>query len=357
MQAKQLQSLGTVTMLLALLVPCGMCLFYLNWQPRLDEDQYAWLAESSAPTSTGLALTWLGRAGVYLSDGDTKLLIDPFFSRPALTRIVLGELRPDPERIRSALKRAGIDEVDAVIVTHAHFDHALDAPWLAEHFDALFVGSPSAANLARGQGLAEPLIREVGDATQLRLGEFRLRFPRSEHAPLPPLLAQLSGVGRSVERPLRLPASAQHFRQGPLRALHVVHPQGRVLIHGSAGFDPDALAQRDADLVLTSVAGLSYQSQDYQENFVQRGVTAVEPEWVVPMDWDDVTRPVSEQSPPPPLLLDNTPAALRQLDDKLEESGTRMQLTRPLRRLRLVTTDNRTRLNHDPVRRTAPHKP
>lgn len=347
MQAQLLQRLGTVTMLLALLVPFGACLFYLNWQPRLDEDQHTWLAESSAPTSKGLTLTWLGGTGVYLSDGDTKLLIDPFFSRPPLTRIVLGELRPDPERIRSALKRAGIDEVDAVIVTHAHFDHALDAPWIADHFDARFLGSPSAAKMARGQGLAEPLIREVGDAAQLRLGDFRLRFPGSEHVPLPPLLERLSGVDRGIEQPLPLPASVQHFRQGPQRALHVTHPQGRVLIHGSAGFEPGALAQLDADLVLTSVAGLSHQSQDYQEDFVQHGVKAVEPEWVVPMEWDDFTRPVVEQVPPPPLLLGNAPGSLRILDQALEPTASRLQLTRPLWRLRLMRSGDEMELVHD----------
>jgi L-ascorbate metabolism protein UlaG (beta-lactamase superfamily) len=350
MQAKHLQRLGTASMLLVLLASFGACLFYLNWQPRLDEDRHAWVPRSTLSTSAGLTLRWLGAAGVYLTDGDTTLLVDPFFTRPTLTRLVLGKLRPEPTRIRSALKRAGVDDVDAVIVTHAHFDHALDAPWIADHFDARFLGSPSAANLARGQGLSEALIREVDDRAHLRVGAFRLRFPPSRHVPLPPLLAPLSGANHRIERPLPVPAGISHFRQGRQRSLHVTHPQGRVLIHGSAGVEPGALKDLQANLVLTSVARLSQQSQDYQQDFVQHGVKTLKPDWVVPMDWDDFTRPVGKTVPPPSLLLGNAPGSLRSLDRALEPTASRLQLTRPLWRLRLVRSGDGVELTRDASR-------
>lgn len=348
MQTQQLQRLGTVTIFLVLLVPFGAFLFYLNWHPDLDEDRHDWVPESSASAPQGLTLMWLGAAGVYVNDGDKALLIDPFFTRPPLSRIVFGKLEPDPERIRAALERAGIDELDAVIVTHAHFDHALDAPWLADHFNALLLGSPSTANLARGQGLAEALIREVDDNAPLHIGEFRLRFPRSNHVPLPPLLARLSGVDRDIERPLTLPARAPDFREGHHRAVHLAHPRGKVLVQASAGHEPGALSGLNTDLVLTSIAGLGKQSRKYRREFVQHGLEAGQPEWILPMDWDHFAHPVSEDVSPPPLLLGNVRGSLRALNQILADTAARVRLTRPLWRLRLVRSGDKVELIHDP---------
>ena len=344
MQTQQLQRLRTVTIFLVLLVPFGAFLFYLNWHPGLAEDHHDWVRQSSEPVPAGLTLMWLGAAGVYVSDGDTALVIDGFFTRPPLTQIVFGELEPEPERIRTALEQAGIDELDAVIVTHSHFDHALDAPWIADHFDALLLGSPSAANLARGKGLAEALIREVDDDAALRMGEFRLRFPRSGHAPLPPLLARLAGVNRSIDRPLTLPAPARKFRKGSLCSVHLTHPQGKVLVQPSAGHEPGALSGLEADVVLTSIAGLEKQSRAYQREFVQHGLQASHPEWILPVDWDDFTRPVSEEVPAPSLLLGNVRSSLR----VLEEAAPRVLLTRPLWRMRLMRSGEDMELTRDP---------
>jgi L-ascorbate metabolism protein UlaG (beta-lactamase superfamily) len=348
MQPQQLQRLGTVTIFLVLLVPFGAFLVYLNWHPGIEPERHDWIPRSTEPAPEGLTLMWLGAAGVYVSDGDTALLIDGFFTRPRLTRIVFGELEPDPERIRAALEKAGIKELDAVIATHAHFDHALDAPWIAEHFNALLLGSSSVANLARGQGLAEALIREVDDGASFRMGEFRLRFPRSKHVPLPPLFARLAGADRSIERPLVLPAPARDFHGGPHRAVHLAHPRGKVLIQASAGHEPGALTGLDTDVILTSVAGLEKQSQTYQSEFVQHGLQASQPEWVLPMDWDHLARPVSGDAPPQPLLLGNVRGSLRVLEQALEDAAARVRLTRPLWRLRLVGSGQDMELLHDP---------
>ena len=71
---------------------------------------------------------WLGHAGILLRQGGTTVLVDPVLSERIGPRIggrVIG-----PGRLQDApVGVEGLPEVDAVLITHAHFDH-LDRPTL-----------------------------------------------------------------------------------------------------------------------------------------------------------------------------------------------------------------------------------
>lgn len=71
----------------------------------------------------GLTLTFLGHAGFHLSDGRHAVVIDPFLTdNPVATA--------KPEDIRC----------DAVVLTHGHFDHLMDAAAIAKRNDATVYG-------------------------------------------------------------------------------------------------------------------------------------------------------------------------------------------------------------------------
>ncbi|MFC0452562.1 MBL fold metallo-hydrolase [Rhodococcus jostii] len=76
--------------------------------------------------------TFLGVSTVLLSDGETAVMTDGFFSRPPLLRSVLRPLRPDRAAIDRALARVRTDRLAAVLVAHSHYDHALDSPIVAQ---------------------------------------------------------------------------------------------------------------------------------------------------------------------------------------------------------------------------------
>ena len=68
----------------------------------------------------GRAITWLGSAGLRIDIGDgQRIYVDPWLDSPAFPPD-----QRDPERI------------DAILVTHAHIDHALSAPALSLQYDA-----------------------------------------------------------------------------------------------------------------------------------------------------------------------------------------------------------------------------
>lgn len=71
-------------------------------------------------------MIWLGIAGFAFTFGRTRLLINPFFSRPPAARLFAGRVSPDAD----ALREHGTD-CDAILISHAHFDDFMDAPAIA----------------------------------------------------------------------------------------------------------------------------------------------------------------------------------------------------------------------------------
>ena len=66
-------------------------------------------ARFDVPAATGdFGVTFLGVASLLLDDGDTAVMTDGFFSRPALRKVAFGKLAPNPHRIDCALARLGL---------------------------------------------------------------------------------------------------------------------------------------------------------------------------------------------------------------------------------------------------------
>ena len=116
-------------------------------------------------TTTGaVTVTFLGNTTLLITDGQTSLMTDGFFTRPDMASLLFGRLEPDSGLIRAALQRAGVTRLAAVIPAHSHHDHAMDAPEVARQTGALLLGSASSANIGRGWGLPESQIRVVEPA-------------------------------------------------------------------------------------------------------------------------------------------------------------------------------------------------
>ena len=130
-----------------------------------------------------LCITWLGTAGVLIEAGHDGILIDPYVSREGMLRVFLGlPLRPDQKAIDKWLARLET-KIHAVIVSHSHFDHCLDAPYFALKTKALFIGSKSALNVGRGVPLEEKYLQEAEIGRDMNIGPFTLKFIESAHGP------------------------------------------------------------------------------------------------------------------------------------------------------------------------------
>jgi len=69
------------------------------------------------------------------------LLVDPYFTRAGLTAVALQQrIEPNEARIAFGLQHVR-PRADAVLVTHAHFDHLLDVPEIMRQTNARLVAS------------------------------------------------------------------------------------------------------------------------------------------------------------------------------------------------------------------------
>ena len=198
-------------------------------------------------------VVWMGTAGLYVTDGETGLYIDPFVSRYGLLKVGLGfGLNPEHDLIDKWIKITGGARASAVLVGHSHYDHAMDAPYFAARTGAVIAGSESTANVARGAGIPEGKIRVFADGQQMAIGKFTATFIKSVHSPA--FFGRIPWQGE-INEPLRPAAAASAYREGGTYAIVLAHPKGTLLHYGSAGIKPGSLDNVSADVVFLSLGG------------------------------------------------------------------------------------------------------
>ena len=103
----------------------------------------------------GLRIRWLGTFGYEISDAQTTILIDPFISRPKHTELLKPILIDTIAVQRYLFSTIDLDKLAAILVTHCHYDHLEDVPYiLAQYPNAtnrpLVVGDTNTSRIIHG---------------------------------------------------------------------------------------------------------------------------------------------------------------------------------------------------------------
>lgn len=289
-----------VTLLVIAIFGAGGLL--MLWRDRASLDNVTW-ATAPEPGEAALTVTWLGVTTVLIDDGETQLLVDGFFSRPSLVDGLLGRpVTNDAATINAAIYEYKVRNLAAVIPVHSHFDHAMDVGEIALRSKASVVGSESTANIARGAGVPEDQLVAATPGDTYKFGEFSVRLLESRHGPVG--WRGSVPLPGSIDEPLVMPAPIQSMRAGAVYTIVIEHPRGTTVVQGSSGYVEDALEGVEADLVLLCSFGLSSLGRDYAEKYWQELVTKTGARAVIPMHFDDLTRPFGEIVPIPRFLDD-----------------------------------------------------
>lgn len=240
-----------------------------------------------------ITVTFLGTSSLYITDGQTHLLVDGFFSRPGL--LTTFYLDPDFSLIDAGLERLGRPPLNAVFVVHSHHDHVMDAPYIAYRTGAYLFGSPSTYNVVKGYGL-ERSIRfvEAEYNTTAAFGGFNVTFRQSLHAQTFLTNAEQPGF---ITQPLRrrpLGYSVLDFKEGRVYSLHFAHQSGyQFIVHASDNIGDATLAGLRADVVFLG-AGTSYRQTDRDwERYLTLAVDRTYARMVIPIHWDNFFRPLA----------------------------------------------------------------
>lgn len=308
-----------IAAVLLLLITAAAVYIYHGLSNRPDIDAFNEFKTFSKSTrDPGLRATFLGVSTLLLDDGETAILTDGFFTRPNSRQLLLEKIAPDKTIIEKSLQRAGITRLAAVIVNHSHYDHVMDSPEVAARTGAVLIGSESTANVGRGWGLPDSQIAVHRAGDVMTFGRFRITLLPGRHVPSP-------FTGGEITEPLKPPVRANAYLEGGSFMVLVDHGDRRMLINASAGFVPDAMNGK-ADVVFLGIGQLGKRPVSYMEDYWREVVDKPGARRVIPIHWDDFTRPLDQPLVPLPNLLDDFAASMKFLNDRGRASGIDIKL-------------------------------
>ena len=285
---------------LAVLAAVGFFFFlsYLTRTADLTPYQHLFATDQPAPAGEVTA-RFMGVSTLHISDGETDLMVDGFFSRPSLLSVGMGPVEPDEGIIDKALARAGITRLDAIFPVHSHYDHAMDTPMVALKTGADVLGSPTTSWIARGGGVPEDKIITVEAGKPYRYGKFTLRFLPSAHAPV----ATQGQMKDRLDVPLVPPATVFDYPTGIAWSILISHDgSGTMLIQGSAGYVQNNLQGARVDTVFLGMGGLGALPEDHVEAYWEEMVLKTHATHVYGTHWDDFFRPLPLEEGDDPLM-------------------------------------------------------
>ena len=250
---------------------------------------------------------YLGVGGLLFRRGDDVIMTPPFYSNSGLIGPLFGvPIRPDTNRIEEFLPP--VNDVDAILVGHAHYDHLMDVPYIANYHatNAVIFGSDTAKNIVAAEVAESRLYSVECDAGEFRqdgsAGEWlslantrvRIMALKSEHAPhVGPIKLFTGKVTRTLKT---LPECAHAWEEGQTLAYivdflgHDEQVAFRIVYHDSAVNSPrfggmPKLPQRDQrqpDLLVVAMA-----SSGNVDNYPEGLVCQLKPKNVIVCHWED----------------------------------------------------------------------
>ncbi|WP_103337556.1 MBL fold metallo-hydrolase [Amycolatopsis sp. CA-126428] len=252
---------------------------------------------SAAAGGSGMVLRWWGNNGWEIRIGSKTILIDPW-----LTRFKTGTYTPagaDP-RTPLAVNRALIDDyldrgvlrADHILVTHGHYDHLTDVPYLAERTGATIIGTETHLSLMAAMGAPEAQLAIATGGEDLTFDGYSIRVLRSLHSATGSR-AQVAFPGtRPLSRRDR-PRVISDLLEGGTLAYLVSGGGASVLDFGGSNYIESELAGLRPDVVLLPPGGAKV--REYVPRLLR---TLGGPRWVAATHWDDFDLPLGQAHDP-----------------------------------------------------------
>jgi L-ascorbate metabolism protein UlaG (beta-lactamase superfamily) len=235
---------------------------------------------------------WFGTSGWRIDVGSRTLLVDPYLSR---FRTGLAEGKFDPGTrltVDTAVVDQHVGKPETVLVTHSHWDHFNDVPYISGTAGARVIGTMTTYNLALAYGVASSRLSPVKGGEVLDFGDYTVEVVSSLHSRNAAYSLAFPGV--RLSRPEK-PQTIADLPEGDTLAFQVAIKGGpSVFFMGASDF-----AERNLTGLAPDVAMIAIPASDATHDYTARLLTALDrPATVVPVHWDNFEVPL--RNPPTP---------------------------------------------------------
>lgn len=298
-------------------------LYFASPAAKMDGYVKYYTNDTSTLKSGNVRITYFGVSTLLLDDGETQILIDGFFSRPSILKVLASRISTDTSIVTRVISQYGIDKLKAVFVTHSHYEHALDAAYIAKKTNSDLLGSLSTFNIGLGGGLNKNQISIFDLEKEYQYGDFCVKIILSKHSPA---ASYNDDLGEVISTPIEQPAYASDYVEGGSFDFFVRHKEHTIYIKPSANYITDKLKDIKSDVLFLGVGGLSNQDSVFISQYYRQTVEMLMPRIVIPLHWDNFFLPLSDNLKMNPRLMDKTYKGFDYLIDRTESSAVKFTI-------------------------------
>jgi L-ascorbate metabolism protein UlaG (beta-lactamase superfamily) len=255
-------------------------------------------------------------------------LVDPYLSR-FYTGLAAGKfnaatpLTLDSAAIDAALGAPGSGRpgpVDAILVTHTHWDHFADVPHIAKTRGATVYTTLSGYHLGLAMGVPASQLAVVKGSEELHIGDAAVRVIGSLHSRSGGGGLLFPGVRTQTPEP---PRTIADLPEGDTLSFLIRRPDGSggVLLLGASDYDDQVMRGLGVDTVALPVP-----SNDVTADYVGRLLRVLDlPRTVVLVHWDNFESPLEN----PPAADDKSIARMRAITAEIKRVSPRTRVLQP----------------------------
>lgn len=261
-------------------------------------------------------VTFLGSSSFLIDDGQTQILIDGFITRQR--HRYFKKIKPSEEQILAKIEKIGIcksfhrrgernnpkkcrssahGDLKLILPVHGHYDHALDAPYIAAWTGApLFIDKAiakiqHASEKYRGFQSEDlkwksnpPPYAPTDIKSVITKGEFTITLIKTPHDRN---VTSLLVSGKS--KPFEFPARLWKMKEGTSFSVLIKRGSRSLLIVPTAGKIGSIFKDQkiEADVVMLGIGGLGLKSRRRLKTYWTNTVQAVGASRVIPIHWDN----------------------------------------------------------------------